>query len=40
MIAKYCPEYSFNKPSTLVAVSGSGNVAQVCPFAFLLGLLR
>ena len=28
MIAKYCPEYSFTKPSTLVAVSGSGNVAQ------------
>ncbi|GJF00323.1 NADP-specific glutamate dehydrogenase [Phanerochaete sordida] len=28
MIAKYCPEYSFSKPSTLVAVSGSGNVAQ------------
>ena len=29
MIAKYCPEYSFEKSSTLVAVSGSGNVAQV-----------
>ena len=28
MIAQHCPEYSFNKPSTLVAVSGSGNVAQ------------
>ena len=28
MIAKYCPEYSFAKPSTLVAISGSGNVAQ------------
>ncbi|PSR70844.1 hypothetical protein PHLCEN_2v13285 [Hermanssonia centrifuga] len=28
MIAKYCPEYSFTKSSTLVAVSGSGNVAQ------------
>ncbi|KAJ7681149.1 NADP-specific glutamate dehydrogenase [Mycena rosella] len=28
MIAKSCPEYSLSKPSTLVAVSGSGNVAQ------------
>lgn len=28
MIAKACPEYSLDKPSTLVAVSGSGNVAQ------------
>jgi glutamate dehydrogenase (NADP+) len=28
MIAKYCPEYSFTKPETLVAVSGAGNVAQ------------
>ena len=28
MIAKACPEYSLNKPSTLVAISGSGNVAQ------------
>lgn len=28
MISKYCPEYSFSKPETLVAVSGSGNVAQ------------
>jgi glutamate dehydrogenase (NADP+) len=30
MIAKYCPEYSLDKPETLVAVSGSGNVAQYC----------
>ncbi len=29
MIAKYCPEYSLNKKSTLVAITGSGNVAQV-----------
>lgn len=28
MIAKFCPEYSFTKPETLVAVSGAGNVAQ------------
>ncbi|EAU82861.1 NADP-specific glutamate dehydrogenase [Coprinopsis cinerea okayama7 len=28
MIARSCPEFSLNKPSTLVAVSGSGNVAQ------------
>ncbi|KAF8880454.1 NADP-specific glutamate dehydrogenase [Gymnopilus junonius] len=28
MIAKACPEYSLNKLSTLVAISGSGNVAQ------------
>ncbi|KAJ7863800.1 NADP-specific glutamate dehydrogenase [Mycena olivaceomarginata] len=28
MIAKACPEYSLSKPSTLVAISGSGNVAQ------------
>ncbi|KAF8970363.1 NADP-specific glutamate dehydrogenase [Flammula alnicola] len=28
MIAKACPEYSLDKPSTLVAISGSGNVAQ------------
>ncbi|KAJ7150904.1 NADP-specific glutamate dehydrogenase [Mycena crocata] len=28
MIAKACPEYSLSKPSTLVALSGSGNVAQ------------
>src|ERR1700678_529058 len=28
MIAKACPEYSLDKASTLVAVSGSGNVAQ------------
>lgn len=28
MIAKACPEYSLTKPSTLVAVSGAGNVAQ------------
>ncbi|THV07142.1 NADP-specific glutamate dehydrogenase [Dendrothele bispora CBS 962.96] len=28
MIAKACPEYSLTKPSTLVAISGSGNVAQ------------
>lgn len=28
MIAKSCPEYSLDKPSTLVAISGSGNVAQ------------
>ncbi|KAF8650359.1 hypothetical protein AX16_005273 [Volvariella volvacea WC 439] len=28
MIARACPEYSLNKPTTLVAISGSGNVAQ------------
>jgi glutamate dehydrogenase (NADP+) len=28
MIARACPEYSFTKSSTLVAISGSGNVAQ------------
>ncbi|KDR76433.1 hypothetical protein GALMADRAFT_210431 [Galerina marginata CBS 339.88] len=28
MIAKACPEYSLDKLSTLVAISGSGNVAQ------------
>lgn len=28
MIAKYCPEYDFTKPETLVAISGAGNVAQ------------
>jgi glutamate dehydrogenase (NADP+) len=28
MIAHSCPEYSLTKPSTLVAISGSGNVAQ------------
>lgn len=28
MIAKACPEYSLSKKSTLVAISGSGNVAQ------------
>ncbi|KAF5351135.1 hypothetical protein D9756_008243 [Leucocoprinus leucothites] len=28
MIARACPEYSLSKPSTLVAISGSGNVAQ------------
>lgn len=28
MIAKACPEYSLTLPSTLVAISGSGNVAQ------------
>jgi len=28
MIAKACPEYSLSQPSTLVAISGSGNVAQ------------
>ncbi|KAF8191233.1 NADP-specific glutamate dehydrogenase [Pholiota molesta] len=28
MIAKACPEYSLDKPSTLVAISGSGNVSQ------------
>ena len=28
MIAKSCPEYSLDKPSTLVAISGSGNVSQ------------
>lgn len=28
MIAKACPEYSLSKPSTLVAISGAGNVSQ------------
>lgn len=28
MIAKACPEYSLSKKSTLVAISGSGNVSQ------------
>jgi glutamate dehydrogenase (NADP+) len=28
MIAKACPEYSLDKKSTLVAISGSGNVSQ------------
>ena len=28
MVAKACPEYSLDKPTTLVAISGSGNVAQ------------
>lgn len=28
MIAKSCPEHSFSNPDTLVAISGSGNVAQ------------
>ena len=28
MIAKACPEYSLDKPTTLVALSGAGNVAQ------------
>jgi glutamate dehydrogenase (NADP+) len=28
MIAKSCPEYSLDRKSTLVAISGSGNVAQ------------
>jgi len=28
MIAKACPEHSLTKPQTLVAISGSGNVAQ------------
>jgi len=28
MIAKACPEYSLDKPTTLVAISGSGNVSQ------------
>lgn len=32
MIAKACPEYSLDKASTLVAVSGSGNVAQYTAF--------
>ena len=27
MIAKACPEYSLDKPTTLVAISGAGNVA-------------
>lgn len=28
MIAKSCPEHCLTKPETLVAISGSGNVAQ------------
>lgn len=28
MIAKHCPEHSLSQKDTLVAVSGSGNVAQ------------
>ncbi|KXN84491.1 NADP-specific glutamate dehydrogenase [Leucoagaricus sp. SymC.cos] len=28
MIARACPQYSLTNPSTLVAISGSGNVAQ------------
>lgn len=28
MIARACPEYSLTKPTTLVAISGSGNVSQ------------
>ena len=32
MIAKACPEYSLDKPTTLVAISGSGNVAQHTAF--------
>ncbi|KAF5380090.1 hypothetical protein D9615_006205 [Tricholomella constricta] len=28
MIAKSCPEFSLDKPSTIVAISGSGNVSQ------------
>lgn len=28
MIAKGCPEFSLDKPSTLVVISGAGNVAQ------------
>lgn len=32
MIAKSCPEFSFSNPSTLVAISGSGNVAQYAAF--------
>ena len=28
MVAKACPEHSLDKPTTLVAISGSGNVAQ------------
>ncbi|RDB18615.1 NADP-specific glutamate dehydrogenase [Hypsizygus marmoreus] len=28
MIAKACPEYSLSKPTTLVAISGAGNVSQ------------
>ncbi|KJA26738.1 hypothetical protein HYPSUDRAFT_35885 [Hypholoma sublateritium FD-334 SS-4] len=28
MIAKACPEFSLDRPTTLVAISGSGNVAQ------------
>jgi glutamate dehydrogenase (NADP+) len=32
MIAKACPEHSLDKPTTLVAISGSGNVAQHTAF--------
>jgi hypothetical protein len=32
MIAKFCPEYGLDNKSTLVAVSGSGNVAQVSDY--------
>jgi glutamate dehydrogenase (NADP+) len=32
MVAKACPEYSLDKPTTLVAISGSGNVAQHTAF--------
>ncbi|KAF5389724.1 hypothetical protein D9757_006001 [Collybiopsis confluens] len=32
MIAKACPEWSLSKPSTLVAISGSGNVSQYTAF--------
>jgi glutamate dehydrogenase (NADP+) len=32
MVAKACPEHSLDKPTTLVAVSGSGNVAQHTAF--------
>ena len=32
MVAKAYPEYSLDKPTTLVAVSGSGNVAQHTAF--------
>ena len=32
MVAKACPEHSLDKSTTLVAVSGSGNVAQHTAF--------
>ena len=32
MVTKACPEHSLDKPTTLVAVSGSGNVAQHTAF--------